>query len=98
MEAFIQESSVASIIAMYYTLHTARQKDRVGILRVLTVLASCKNDRAYEDPFLHSLVRIYYQRTKNIKLNDSVFGSSKYIKFDLCHFVKFSDCAIDSNG
>lgn len=56
VEAFIQESSVASIIAMYYTLHTARQKDRVGILRVLAVLASCKNDRAYEDPFLHSLV------------------------------------------
>lgn len=56
MEVFIRESSVASIIAMYYTLHTARQKDRVGILRVLAVLASCKNDRAYEDPFLHSLV------------------------------------------
>lgn len=58
VEAFIQESSVASIIAMYYTLHTARQKDRVGILRVLTVLASCKNDRAYEDPFLHSLIAL----------------------------------------
>lgn len=56
VESFIQESSVASILAMYYTLHTARQKDRVGILRILAVLASCKNDRAYEDPFLHSLV------------------------------------------
>ncbi|XP_031623093.1 negative elongation factor B [Contarinia nasturtii] len=58
VEAFIRESSVASIIAMYYTLHTARQKDRVGILRVLAVLASCKNDRAYEDPFLHSLIAL----------------------------------------
>lgn len=87
MEAFIQESSVASIIAMYYTLHTARQKDRVGILRVLTVLASCRDDRAYEDPFLHSLVRIYYHRTKNIKLNDSqMILSSKYIKSNLYHF------------
>lgn len=56
VEAYIQESTVASIIAMYYTLHTARQKDRVGILRVLAILASCKDDRAYEDPFLHSLV------------------------------------------
>ncbi|XP_055308171.1 negative elongation factor B [Sitodiplosis mosellana] len=58
VESFIQESSVASIIAMYYTLHTARQKDRVGILRILAVLASCKNDRAYEDPFLHSLIAL----------------------------------------
>lgn len=43
---------------MYYTLHVARQKDRIGILRVLAILASCKNDRAYEDPFLHSLVSV----------------------------------------
>lgn len=56
VEDFIKQSSVASIIAMYYTLHTARTKDRVGILRILAILASCKNDRAYEDPFLHSLV------------------------------------------
>jgi hypothetical protein len=52
----VQESSVASILAMYYTLHTARQKDRVGLMRVLGTLANCKNDRAFEDPFLHSLV------------------------------------------
>lgn len=58
VESFIQQSSVASIIAMYYTLHTARQKDRVGILRILAVLASCQSDRAYEDPFLHSIVAL----------------------------------------
>lgn len=56
VEAYIQESSVASILAMYYTLHAARHKDRVGLLRILTVLANCKDDRAFEDPFLHSLV------------------------------------------
>lgn len=56
VEAYIQESSVASILAMYYTLHTARLKDRVGVLRVLAILSACKDDRAYEDPFLHSLV------------------------------------------
>uniref|UniRef100_U5EZ47 Putative negative elongation factor b n=1 Tax=Corethrella appendiculata TaxID=1370023 RepID=U5EZ47_9DIPT len=58
VEAYIQESSVSSILAMYYTLHTARQKDRIGILRILAVLASCKDDRAYEDPFLHSLIAL----------------------------------------
>ena len=58
VEAYIQESSVASILAMYYTLHTGRSKDRVGVLRVLAILSACKDDRAYEDPFLHSLVSI----------------------------------------
>jgi negative elongation factor B len=56
VEAYIQDSSVASILAMYYTLSVARAKDRVGLLRILTVLANCKDDRAFEDPFLHSLV------------------------------------------
>lgn len=55
-EAYIQESSVAALLAMYYTLHVTRQKDRVGLLRVLTILANCKDDRAFEDPFLHSMV------------------------------------------
>jgi negative elongation factor B len=56
IEAYIQESSVASILAMYYALHVAKQKDRIGLLRILTILSSCKEDRAYEDPFLHSLI------------------------------------------
>ncbi|XP_066138265.1 negative elongation factor B [Euwallacea fornicatus] len=56
VEAYIQDSSVASILAMYYTLHVAKSKDRVGLLRILTVLANCKDNRAFEDPFLHSLV------------------------------------------
>jgi negative elongation factor B len=43
---------------MYYTQFCARQKDRIGILRVLAILASCKDDRAYEDPFLHSLIAL----------------------------------------
>lgn len=62
VEAKIQDSSVASILIMYYALHAARegarQKDRVGILRVFPILASCKEDRAYEDPFLHSLIAL----------------------------------------
>ncbi|XP_060534629.1 negative elongation factor B isoform X2 [Cylas formicarius] len=56
VEAYIQDSSVASILTMYYTLHAARLKDRVALLRILTVLSNCKDDRAFEDPFLHSFV------------------------------------------
>lgn len=55
-QAYVTESSVASILAMYYTVHTAKSLDRVGLMRVLGILASCDSDRAYEDPFLHLLV------------------------------------------
>lgn len=57
-QAYVQESSVASIIAMYYTLHTAKHRDRVGLMRVLGTLANCDSDRAFEDPFLHFLVSL----------------------------------------
>jgi len=55
-QAYVTESSVASILAMYYTVHTAKTGDKVGLMRVMGILASCDNDRAYEDPFLHLLV------------------------------------------
>lgn len=94
VEAYIQESSVASIIAMYYTLHTARQKDRVGILRVLAILASCKDDRSYEDPFLHSLVSIV------VLCAPKTSTKHKYILFavNLTYLSIFSDRFIDTNG
>lgn len=57
-EAYVQESPVASILMLYYTLSAARQKDRVGLLRVMTILNSCTEGRAYEDPFLHSMVSL----------------------------------------
>lgn len=57
-QAYVQESSVASIVAMYYTLQTARQRDRIGLMRVLGTLANCDSDRAFEDPFLHFLVNM----------------------------------------
>ncbi|KNC28784.1 Negative elongation factor B [Lucilia cuprina] len=70
VEAYIQESSVASILAMYYTLNTARQKDRVGVLRVLAILSSCKDDRAYEDPFLHSLIALLIPMAEEFTTED----------------------------
>lgn len=54
----IQESNIASTLAMYYTLHTARQRDRQALMRVLGSLGSGENDKAFEDPFLHSLVAL----------------------------------------
>ncbi|BES98717.1 unnamed protein product [Nesidiocoris tenuis] len=55
-QLYVNMSSIAAIIAMYYTLHTAKQRDRVGLMRVLGILATC--DRAFDDPFLHFLVSL----------------------------------------
>lgn len=67
---FVQENSVASIIAMYYTLHVAKLKDKVGLLRVLGILAHCENDRAFEDPFLHFLVSLLIQQADEFAHED----------------------------
>uniref|UniRef100_T1J7M6 Negative elongation factor B n=1 Tax=Strigamia maritima TaxID=126957 RepID=T1J7M6_STRMM len=56
--AYIQESSVASILAMYYNLQAARIKDRQGLMRVLGTIANCNSERAFEDHFLHTLVAL----------------------------------------
>uniref|UniRef100_A0A6P7FGL5 Negative elongation factor B n=1 Tax=Diabrotica virgifera virgifera TaxID=50390 RepID=A0A6P7FGL5_DIAVI len=70
VEAYLQDSTVASILAMYYTLHAARLKDRVGLLRILTVLANCKDDRAFEDPFLHSFVCLLIHNSDEFQAED----------------------------
>lgn len=54
--AFIQDSIIASMIAMYYTLQVTRQKDRLAVTQILPTLIHCENDIAYDDTFLHSLV------------------------------------------
>lgn len=60
-EAYMRESPVCGILAMYYTLHAAKVRDRGALLRILSILGSCKDGRAYEDPFLHALVSLLVQ-------------------------------------
>ncbi|XP_050674407.1 negative elongation factor B [Leptidea sinapis] len=60
-EAYMRESPVCSILAMYYTLHAAKLKDRGALLRILSILGSCNNNLAYSDPFLHALVALLIQ-------------------------------------
>ncbi|KAB0797061.1 hypothetical protein PPYR_11122 [Photinus pyralis] len=74
VEAYLQESSVASILAMYYTLHVTKHKDRVGLLRILAVLANCRDDRAFEDPFLHSMVTLLIHMTDEFATADFCTG------------------------
>lgn len=53
---FIRESAIASLVAMYYVLQVAKQRDRFALCQLVPTLLHCENERAYEDTFLHSLV------------------------------------------
>ncbi|KAK4020803.1 LOW QUALITY PROTEIN: negative elongation factor B [Daphnia magna] len=55
-QAYISESSVPCVLAMYYTLQVARSRDKVALTRVLGTLAVGHGERSFEDPFLHTLV------------------------------------------
>nr|CAG4640717.1 EOG090X0363 [Eulimnadia texana] len=55
-QAYVSDSSVACVLAMYYTLQVARNKDKTALTRVLGTLALGHEERAFEDPFLHTLV------------------------------------------
>lgn len=73
-EAYIQDSSVASILAMYYTLSSARHKDRIGLLRILAILVNCQHDRCFEDSFLHTLVALLLPMSEEFTTEDFCTG------------------------
>jgi len=55
-EVQIQSSPIATTLAMQYTLQTARNKDKTGLMRVLGILAQNIKTHPFEDAFLHSLI------------------------------------------
>lgn len=69
-QAYAQLSGVAAVLSMYYALHVGgigagtictalpgkSRGDARGLMRVLATLPNCQGQRAYEDPFLHTLV------------------------------------------
>ncbi|KAK0065609.1 negative elongation factor B-like isoform X1 [Biomphalaria pfeifferi] len=52
---WISQSSLASMVAMYYCLQCARMRDRLALVQILPTMIHCENDRAYNDTFLHCL-------------------------------------------
>ena len=46
---------------MHYTLQTARNKDRTGLMRVLGILAPAVKGNPFEDAFMHGLVSYLIQ-------------------------------------
>lgn len=62
-QAYAQLSGVAAVLSMYHALHVGggggpgrSRGDARGLMRVLATLPNCQAQRAFEDPFLHTLV------------------------------------------
>merc|ERR1719147_227534 len=52
----VSQSPIAASLAMQYTLQTCKAKDKIGLMRVLGILAQNIRGHPFEDAFLHSLV------------------------------------------
>lgn len=52
----IKSSTLASLVAMYYVLQLARQRDKAAITVMLPTLLHCEHERPFEDCFLHALI------------------------------------------
>lgn len=85
-QAYIQENGVASVVAMYYTLHSAKQRDRQGLMRVLGTLNNCEKNRAFEDPFLHNLVALLINLSSEFSAED--FCTIIFDEFFMTHIMK----------
>ncbi|XP_014218914.1 negative elongation factor B [Copidosoma floridanum] len=82
-QAFAQQSGVAAVLAMYYTLNvggigtgagSAQGKtrgDARGLMRILATLPNCQGQRAYEDPFLHTLILLLIMNMADEFTNES---------------------------
>ncbi|XP_046412906.1 negative elongation factor B isoform X2 [Neodiprion pinetum] len=66
-QAYAQLSGVAAVLSMYHALYVGgggsgssgrARGDARGLMRVLATLPNCQAHRAFEDPFLHTLVSL----------------------------------------
>lgn len=55
---------MAAVLAMHYTLQTAKAKDKTGLMRVLGMLANAVKGNPFEDAFMHCLVTSLIQVKK----------------------------------
>ncbi|ESO90747.1 hypothetical protein LOTGIDRAFT_227518 [Lottia gigantea] len=67
---YIIDSSIASLLAMYYSLQALRLKDRIAACQIIPTLMHCENDRAYEDTFLHPFISYLIQMPEEFAYED----------------------------
>jgi len=64
---FIEENTVATTLAMHYTLQVTKNKDKIAVKRVLGILASSVKNHPFEDVFLHCLITNLIQVRHELK-------------------------------
>ena len=69
-QKFIVEDRLAAMLSLYYTFQVIKQKDRTAIVRVLGYLSSSNENRALEDPYLHTLVSLLIQMPEEFANED----------------------------
>ena len=67
---FIQEDRLATLVTLYYGFQLLKQKDKIGIIRILGTLANSQDTRLIEDPFLHTLVLFFVPMVEDFSHED----------------------------
>ncbi|KAI1295477.1 Negative elongation factor B [Halotydeus destructor] len=67
---FISNDRLATVLAVYYTFQVARQRDKLGIMRVLGTLANSNENKALENPFMHKLVSLFIPLNEEFTAED----------------------------
>ena len=60
-QVFIEDNTVATTLAMHYTIQVAKNKDKIAVKRILGILAASVKNHPFEDVFLHSLISYLIQ-------------------------------------
>ena len=63
-QAFIEDNTVGTTLAMHYTIQVTKNKDKIAVKRVLGILAPSVKNHPFEDVFLHNLISYLIQVKK----------------------------------
>lgn len=67
---FIEDNTVATTLAMHYTIQVTKNKDKIAVKRVLGLLAASVKNHPFEDVFLHSLITFLIQMRDDFEAED----------------------------
>ena len=69
-QVFIEDNTVATNLAMHYTIQVTKNKDKIAVKRVLGLLAASVKNHPFEDVFLHCLITHLIQMRDDFEAED----------------------------
>ena len=82
-QAFIEDNTVGTTLAMHYTIQVTKNKDKIAVKRVLGILAPSVKNHPFEDVFLHNLISYLIQVKKYSLIINRYVYKIAYIFFFL---------------